>query len=124
VVEAPSGPTTVVPPGLVLDDVVRKLSVLRLSDYYIGSKADYGSGEVFVYFSESAPKETLDELKTSLMGADKEVSLSESDEEGAKWCLKVRQSKPSTDEPHLKGGVSVNVTLSGNVDVSTKARGG
>ena len=115
----------ITPLGEVLDVVLRKVSSLQLVDNFIGSKIDYPSSVVFLYFSDQVTQEQMEQLKVAAESDDYKVVIEEIEEgsEGNEgdWILKIAQgelhsSAQASDVP-LSGEVSISIPSQGNVTV-------
>ena len=103
--------------GTVLGTALRKMNAHRLSDFFIGSLADFASNEARIYFSDDATQESLEQLRGDLEGEDLEVTLESSDEEGAERMIRVRPKAEEMQEPETSGEVQMKVDISGEIPV-------
>jgi len=107
------------PLGALLDRVLRKVNVHGLVDYYLGCTADYKAKGLTLYFSESAPEDTLKALEGDVGDPSYTTQLKKTSVEGAGWSLAV-SSAPEQEQPTevpLSGKVGLQVSLQGTVDV-------
>jgi len=107
-------------PGIILDQLMRKMAALQLNDYFLGSAISYPKNEVHVYFSDRTPKESLEQLRDALQSTLFRAKIEETENEGASWLLKATMAQDSehpTEVP-IDGNVQFDVNLSGKVDVS------
>jgi hypothetical protein len=105
--------------GNLLDQIMRKLSMLSLNDYFLGAYINYPNSKVEVFFSDRVPIDLLNELKNNVQSADFQVQIDETDQEGAKFVL--RAALAGSDGPAevpTAGTVGFDVDLTGMMDVT------
>ena len=107
------------PLGTLVDGVLRKVSVLRMVDYYLGSSVDYPGRIASLFFSDEAPSATLEKLKSEVESEGTTVVLEEADEEKEAngWVIRVGMTE-------LPGAASASdVSVSGNIEFTSASQG-
>ena len=110
--------TTNTEPGAILDRVLRKTNLLDLTDCYLGAQVDYSLGSVAVFFAEEATREQLESLETAVEDDSLSVQLEQVDNKPIAWVLRLEKvAGEGETQAVATGDVSVDVPLSGKVDV-------
>jgi len=103
--------------------MMRKMHVLGLSDFFIGSVLDVEANEVRIYFSGEVTEEKLKSFVGALKQANVVSRLEHSDEEGAEWMVVAASDVPGEGQP-MTGKLPVQVSLTGEIPVRSKKGGG
>jgi len=103
--------------GDMIGAVIRHAIAAQLSDYFIGSIADFETSEGRVYFSDEIQEEALDNLVRSLQTDKIQVRLEKSDQEGAEYMLVVSGGSVEGDDAGTTGRMDVAVDLTGEIPV-------
>ena len=107
-------------PGNLLDTIMRKMAVLNLNDYFIGSYINYPNRKVEVLFSDRIPAQYLEDLQNSIGGDSFNVWVEKTEVEGAAFVLKAGlKDQLGPDDVNVDGNVTVGVELTGDVDVDS-----
>ena len=108
-------------PGTILDLIIRKANILDMVDTYLGARVDYASGDVSVFFTEEATQEQLEALEETLEDDSLSTQVEQVDEKPIAWMLHVTKVvEAGATQATSSGDVSVDVPLSGEVDVVDK----
>lgn len=105
-------------PGSVLDAAVRKMNLLRLTDYFLGSRIDYEQDVVEVAFAEGVPSEQLELLLTSLEEEEYEAALAEDGAGGTTLTVQVNRPETAGSDVITTGQADIGVEVTGDVDVT------
>jgi hypothetical protein len=104
--------------GDLLDHALRLANTKDLVYFYMGSTYDPQVEEVRLYFSEHLKDhqlkdymEVLDEDETL------SISMSETEEFGAKWLLTLSPNRDEGAEAEFVGDMEVDMDFSGEIDV-------
>lgn len=104
--------------GDMLDSALRIANNRDLVYYYMGSTYDPSVEEVRLYFSEHVKDQQLKDYVGALEEEDlMSVSLSETEEFGAKWLLTLSRNRDEGAEAEFTGDMDVDMDFSGEIDV-------
>lgn len=109
--------------GDMLDQIIRKVSLLELADYYMGSYVGYDNQQVKVYFSPFVTKERLEELVDTIDEHNYQIALNETDDNGGGFVL-VASGQPISGQDNINavmtGNTDTTVSLDGDIEVKVK----
>jgi len=122
-VEPPGEPDTATKLGRLVDQVIQRINVQGLLDYFVGVEYSPERGEAWFFFSEHPDYATLEQFTSSIRGVGVGATLERVDRDDASWVVTVASMRPGwvREKPGELEEEPPEVEISGELKVAKES---